>query len=1055
MSKIRFLTVNLVLIILFACQLLEKPTPNTTVTEPVKISLPIPLSAGEPFTFTEKSTGEENTQKDGMKGKTSKVQFFDRTTLWKTRIVRLSPDRALIDYSSTQISKDGTTRDAVSSAEAKSIDQPREILMANLVPNFIISELLLDQVKSELHTEYEEHWNLIRIIESFFGGQTFDIGKEIKGLSQPLIVHLMRMPFRGSIEGFERERIDKVSIDVKCVLKGVEAQIALFEVNIIGALEGMLAKNTVRCKGWFQISTSSGRVKAIEIESSNSLKENRFYENISTTLTIRSLLEISADSPPQAIPYDLTIQNKPGDKQIVRRFFGLGSIESIEDVKSNGVNRSVQYAQEYFISENEPQFKRRYEKCETSYLNVDDLDGKSFVLKTRGTDLIRVEGDESLFNFVGRDDVLDTWVPKHRVNVGDCWTQTGPSTGTEVPKNFAVLLSVKPSQTTGRSEAHIGIFGALRYPWEKNTKANTKAIYLVIDLGTKKTVRRVIHYLEPVLSGMHYSVRPIYDYAEYIQVPQINWKAPTYREKKTSDIKTRLKQAKDQYKSGNRESALNAYSELGQELVNLPTTIFKVLISDLETFRNVLLAEFLGKEWKTLEMDAGEFVSKHPDRPEGYIYQSISRVNKRKFKDALTLLNTAMTKIKENAPDTNENKTLVNYWLAKVHLNLGDFGKAHSSLDAALETAKGAERSDVNQLLASVMEAEKMGIYIAFKEPDFLPLGTYHLMSERNGPFPTFINLHLINGSEEDKVIAFSAEVIDVTYTSIDQVFLPKRRQTKEGTTEAPFNMRIFQTPPLRKDFDVNSIIEDIERPIKIVVKEKTDNGDIILLERTIPVTIWPRTRLIYFRQDRDETGEFILTDKATAAWVTPRSPFVEQFIKDAKALLPKDVEFLGGAGISAFSAKDQVRAMYDFLKSRGVSYVGYMHYKDKGCLFQEVRLPAHVYKTSNSLCIEGTVLFASLMEGIGLKPILVFRPGHAFVGWHDPNGPIKSRFGTFYVLETTSLGRHNFEAALRFAENDFENWRPHLENPTQWHTQIMDIAELRKQGYKPQPYQD
>jgi hypothetical protein len=181
----------------------------------------------------------------------------------------------------------------------------------------------------------------------------------------------------------------------------------------------------------------------------------------------------------------------------------------------------------------------------------------------------------------------------------------------------------------------------------------------------------------------------------------------------------------------------------------------------------------------------------------------------------------------------------------------------------------------------------------------------------------------------------------------------------------------------------------------------------------------------------------------------------VERFIKDARALLPREVEFLGGAGIGQFSAKDQVRAMYDFLKSRGVSYVGYMSQIDKGCLYQDVRLPAHVYKTSNSLCIEGTVLFASLMEGIGLKPIIVGIPGHAFVGWHDPKGPIKSKHGSFYVLETTSLGRHDFETALRFAEGFFERHRERLENPRDWVTQIYDIEQLRKKGYKPQPYPD
>ena len=102
-------------------------------------------------------------------------------------------------------------------------------------------------------------------------------------------------------------------------------------------------------------------------------------------------------------------------------------------------------------------------------------------------------------------------------------------------------------------------------------------------------------------------------------------------------------------------------------------------------------------------------------------------------------------------------------------------------------------------------------------------------------------------------------------------------------------------------------------------------------------------------------------------------------FIKKAKVRLD--------ASKDAFSGEQQptmvqVKALFDELKARGVTYVEDPRVFDERGAIQRTRLPAEVLASTNAQCLEGTLLYASLMEAIGLQPVLVFKKGHAFIAW-------------------------------------------------------------------------
>ena len=64
------------------------------------------------------------------------------------------------------------------------------------------------------------------------------------------------------------------------------------------------------------------------------------------------------------------------------------------------------------------------------------------------------------------------------------------------------------------------------------------------------------------------------------------------------------------------------------------------------------------------------------------------------------------------------------------------------------------------------------------------------------------------------------------------------------------------------------------------------------------------------------------------------------------------------------------------------------------------MRLPRESLTAGTANCIDGAVLFASLLEGISLSPALVIIPGHALVAWETWEDS-----GEWDYLETTMIG--------------------------------------------------
>jgi hypothetical protein len=180
--------------------------------------------------------------------------------------------------------------------------------------------------------------------------------------------------------------------------------------------------------------------------------------------------------------------------------------------------------------------------------------------------------------------------------------------------------------------------------------------------------------------------------------------------------------------------------------------------------------------------------------------------------------------------------------------------------------------------------------------------------------------------------------------------------------------------------------------------------------------------------------------------WVTPHSPAVMQLISDARKHV-RNGRLPGYVG-SRLSAKQmgaqvemQARAAHKALQQSGISYISSIFtFGEFIGQAQRIRLPSETLSLRAANCIDVSVAFAAAMENLGLRPVIVIVPGHAFAGVRL--GPETDQ--TLYV-DLTVLPKGSFEQAVTRANN----W---LKKTPQERVLTVDVAAARVLGIYPLP---
>lgn len=187
-------------------------------------------------------------------------------------------------------------------------------------------------------------------------------------------------------------------------------------------------------------------------------------------------------------------------------------------------------------------------------------------------------------------------------------------------------------------------------------------------------------------------------------------------------------------------------------------------------------------------------------------------------------------------------------------------------------------------------------------------------------------------------------------------------------------------------------------------------DGD-VEVERTQPIWLLPLTTAPLAVKD-PVTGDWRDLTKYLGAFVTPNAPAIEGLLRAAVDLVPgaQFVSYQGGPA----AVGPQIKALFDALQQKKLRYVNSVlsFSPDEGWSSQRVRLPRQTLESENANCLDGTVLFASLIEAISLRPAIVLVPGHAFVGWQSDPADAES----WQYLETTLVAASPFEEASKVA---------------------------------------
>jgi len=188
------------------------------------------------------------------------------------------------------------------------------------------------------------------------------------------------------------------------------------------------------------------------------------------------------------------------------------------------------------------------------------------------------------------------------------------------------------------------------------------------------------------------------------------------------------------------------------------------------------------------------------------------------------------------------------------------------------------------------------------------------------------------------------------------------------------------------------------DAPTRVEMRFTLQRDDAAADTRTLAVSLRPLSEALYFVRDGSDAVDL---SWIFAAYVDERDTVVDEVLGSAIESGIVD-RFDGYAAASADGVYRQVWAVWQALAARGIRYSA----ADPGIargprvFSQRVRLLEQTWSDRSATCIDGSVLIASALQRIGLRPFLVLVPGHAFVGFHLDGTGNRAAY-----LETTVLG--------------------------------------------------
>lgn len=305
-----------------------------------------------------------------------------------------------------------------------------------------------------------------------------------------------------------------------------------------------------------------------------------------------------------------------------------------------------------------------------------------------------------------------------------------------------------------------------------------------------------------------------------------------------------------------------------------------------------------------------------------------------------------------------------------------------------------------------------------------VPTSIYHLFDPEKNPL---IEVKVTNFSAETRRLRVSSYIEGYSAHAVNSAEIPSNGDQTFKQLPTLFPKDLVDVSELTRA-TLNVLVEDLDTK-----KVETHS--------THPIWLLARTTAPLAVKD-PKTGQVQDLMPYLGAFVTPNHPDLMRFLRQAAELHPQQ-RLVGYQGNPA-AVEPQIKAIFEALKqSAKIKYVNSVidFTPDQGASNQRVRLPAESLTDMEANCIDGTVLFASLLEGVSLSPAIVIVPGHAFMGWETWN----DNTAAWKYIETTLIGSNTFEEACAQGEANAANYKAYADstkNPFAF--RVLPLRQLR-----------
>lgn len=295
---------------------------------------------------------------------------------------------------------------------------------------------------------------------------------------------------------------------------------------------------------------------------------------------------------------------------------------------------------------------------------------------------------------------------------------------------------------------------------------------------------------------------------------------------------------------------------------------------------------------------------------------------------------------------------------------------------------------------------------------------------------------------------------VDITLTNNgpDTVKLVVLTEVSDYTTPAIETIEVPPGDPVEIHQDPRLIPEAVDRlnaqksgnfHIRVVWLDQGEEK--VILDETQEILIYSRRDFVWI-PGFEPQEEYELW----GAWVTPNDPAVEGLIRAAADYDPTGI-IVSGYGDEADDGDGSVwrrlKAVYEAeADAYHLTYISTMTTFGPGSV-QRMRLPAEVLDQASGNCVELAALFASAAEALGLEAAIIRIPGHAYAAVRtDQENP------NYYFVETTLVGRADFEGAVDAGASNWDDAQPHFDAADEGYAWVT-IPDVREKGILPIPW--